>query len=69
MKKQPNKGLIFSSLAFQIAIIMFWAIKLGSYLDKIFNLSNKAATLAVSAFGLIAVVWLVYQQSKKFWDS
>ena len=48
---------------------MFGAIKLGSYLDKTFNLSNKVATLAVSAFGLIAVVWLVYQQSKKFLDS
>ncbi len=68
MKKQPNRWLIFSSLAFQIAIIMFGAIQLGSYLDSKYNLPNKLASLILSSFGLVTILWLVYQQSKKFWD-
>ncbi|MDG1763252.1 MAG: hypothetical protein P8H38_08430 [Flavobacteriaceae bacterium] len=68
MKKQPNKWLIFSSLAFQIAIIMFAAVKLGAYLDTKYNLSNKFASLLLSGFGLVTILWLIYQQSKNFWD-
>ena len=69
MKKQPNKWLIFSSLAFQIAFIMYAAIKFGTYLDSTYELSNKLATLLSSGFGLLTVLWLVYRQSKKFWDN
>jgi hypothetical protein len=68
MKKQPNKWLIFSSLAFQIAIIMFAAVKLGAYLDTKYNLLNKFASLLLSGFGLVTILWLIYQQSKNFWD-
>tara|TARA_B100001094_G_C17592088_1_gene512464 strand:- start:317 stop:544 length:228 start_codon:yes stop_codon:yes gene_type:complete len=67
-KKQPNKWLIFSSLAFQIAFTMFVAIKLGNYLDTKYNLSNKYSSLLLSGFGVLTIIWLVYKQSKKFWD-
>jgi hypothetical protein len=69
MKKQPNKWLIFSSLAFQIAIIMYGAIQLGTYLDRTYTLPNKLATLLLSGFGLLTILWLIYRQSKKFWDN
>jgi hypothetical protein len=69
MKKQPNKWLIFSSLAFQIAIIMYGAIKFGAYLDSTYKLPNKLATLLSSGFGLLTILWIVYRQSKKFWDN
>ena len=69
MKKQPNKWLIFSSLAFQIAIIMYGAIQLGTYLDRTYTLPNKLAILLLSGFGLLTILWLIYRQSKKFWDN
>ena len=69
MKKQPNKWLIFSSLAFQIAIIMYGAIQFGTYLDRTYTLPNKLATLLLSGFGLLTILWLIYRQSKKFWDN
>jgi len=68
MKKQPNKWLVFSSLAFQIAIIMFGAVKVGAYLDTVFSTSNKLATLLLSSLGLVSILWLIYRQSKSFWD-
>jgi hypothetical protein len=67
-KKQPNKWLIFSSLAFQIAFTMFVAIKLGKYLETKYNLSNKYSSLLLSGLGILVIIWLVYKQSKKFWD-
>lgn len=67
MKKQPNKWLFFSGLAFQIAIIMYLATSLGQYIDQRYNHSNQIASLFFAAIGLIAVLWLVYRQSKKFW--
>lgn len=67
MKKQPNKWLFFSSLAFQIAVIMYFAIMLGRYMDQRFNLQDQSASLLFAVCGLSAVIWLVYRQSKKFW--
>ena len=69
MKKQPNKWLIFSSLAVQIAVIMYGAIKFGTYLDSTYKPTNKLATLLLSVFGLFTILWLVYRQGKKFWDN
>jgi bacteriorhodopsin len=67
MKKQPNKWLFFSGLAFQIALIMYVTTSLGRYIDQRSNHSSQIVTLFFAAFGLLAVIWLVYRQSKKFW--
>jgi hypothetical protein len=69
MKKQPNKWLIFSSLAIQIAFIMYGSIQLGTYLDRTYALPKKLATLLISGFGLLTISWLIFRQSKKFWDN
>tara|TARA_B100001059_G_scaffold52160_1_gene45843 strand:+ start:327 stop:539 length:213 start_codon:yes stop_codon:yes gene_type:complete len=68
MKKQPNKWLVFSSLSFQIAIIMFVSVKIGNYLDIKYNLLSNFFSFLLSAFSILAIIWLVYKQSKKFWN-
>lgn len=57
----------FSSLAFQIGIIMYGSIKLGNFLDEKYHTTSFA--LSLSVFGLIMVLWLIYRQSKSFWNN
>ena len=61
MKKQPNRWLVFSSLAFQIGIIMYASIQLGNFLDEKFS---------TTSFALISSVWachgiMAYLQTKQ----
>lgn len=67
VKKQPNRWLVFSSLAFQIGIIMYASIQLGNFLDQKFSTTSFA--LISSVFGLVMVLWLIYRQSKRFWNN
>ena len=67
-RKKPKKWLIFSSLAFQIAFIMWGSIKLGQYLDDKFHTTGKYFVLILSTLGLFAILWMIYKQSKTFWD-
>ena len=69
MKKQPNKWLIFSSLAIQIAIIMYAAVKIGALIDSYYSFSHHTGSLILSGLGLVMILLLIYNQSKKFWDS
>jgi hypothetical protein len=67
-RKKPNKWLIFSSLAFQIALIMWVSIRLGQYLDLRQNSSENFFVLISSALGIVLITSLIYKQSKSFWD-
>ncbi len=67
-RKKPNKWLIFSSLAFQIALIMWVSIRLGQYLDLRQNSSENFFVLISSALGIVLIISLIYKQSKSFWD-
>ena len=67
VKKQPNRWLVFSSLAFQIGIIMYASIQLGKFLDEKFSTTSFA--LISSVLGLVMVLWLIYRQSKRFWNN
>jgi hypothetical protein len=67
-RKKPNKWLIFSSLAFQIALIMWVSIRLGQYFDLRQNSSENFFVLISSALGIILITSLIYKQSKSFWD-
>ncbi len=69
MKKKPNKWLIFSSLAIQIAIVMYAMIQLGTFLDQKTNPNDNHFTLLTSVGGVITIVWLIYSQSKRFWEN
>lgn len=64
MKKQPNRWLTFSSLALQIGAIMYGAIWLGKYLDTFYGNQQSLFTLALSVFGLVAIIYLIIKQTK-----
>ena len=66
MKKQPNRWLTFSSLAFQIGAIMYGAVWLGQYLDT-FYVNQKSLFYK---FGIICfwfghvIICLIYQTNQ-----
>ena len=64
MKKQPNRWLTFSSLAFQIGAIMYGAVWLGQYLDIFYVNQKSLFTLALSVFGLVVIIYLIIKQTK-----
>jgi hypothetical protein len=69
VKKQPNRWFIFSSLALQIAIVMFVSVKLGQFLDQKYNPSESLFVLGLSALGIVLILWMIYNQSKRFWNN
>lgn len=64
MKKQPNRWLIFSSLAFQMGILFFGAVQLGTYLDQN-SPDKKYFTMASCALALVACLILINKLSKR----
>jgi F0F1-type ATP synthase assembly protein I len=64
VKKQPNRWLTFSSLAFQIGAIMYGAIWLGQYLDTFYGNQQSFFALVLSVFGLVAIIYLIIKQTK-----
>ena len=64
MKKQPNRWLTFSSLAFQIGAIMYGAVSLGQYLDTFYVNQKSLFTLALTVFGLVVIIYLIIKQTK-----
>jgi uncharacterized membrane protein len=46
---------------------MYGSVKLGIFLDAQYH-TNRFA-LVLSVFGLIMVLWLIYKQSKSFWNN
>ena len=64
MKKQPNRWLTFSSLAFQIGAVVYGSICLGQYLDTFFGNQQRLFTLSLTVFGLVAIIYLIIKQTK-----
>ena len=64
MKKQPNRWLIFSSLAFQIGAIIYGAVWIGQYLDTFYENQKSLFTLLLTVFGLVAIIYLIIKQTK-----
>ena len=64
MKKQPKSWLVFSGLAFEIAIIMYVFLKLGFYLDSIALWGLKVYTLLLSIAAILVIIWLILFQTK-----
>ena len=65
MSKRPNSWLLFSSLAFQIAIVMYFAVFFGQQLDEQQNNEKPYFTLTFSLFGLVAILVLIIKQTKR----
>ena len=66
-RKPKNQWLMFSSLAFQIAIIIWGSVKLGKYFDNLYPYSDQRFVLTLSSIGTIITIWVIYRQSKNFW--
>ena len=64
MKKQPRSWLVFSGLAFEIAIIMYTFIKAGRYLDSIALWGLEIYTLVLSIVAVPVIIWLILFQTK-----
>ena len=64
MKKQPNRWLIFSSLAFQIGAIIYGAVWIGQYLDTFYGNQKSLFTLLLTVFGLAVIIYLIIKQTK-----
>jgi hypothetical protein len=69
LKKQPNRWLVFSSLAVQIALVIYAAVKLGSWLDLYLKSESNFWALTLSAIGIVFVLILIQKQSKNLNDS
>ncbi|MDG1053157.1 MAG: AtpZ/AtpI family protein [Flavobacteriaceae bacterium] len=65
MKKRPNSWLVFFSLAVQIGLTMFLAVKAGNYFDTKYSTSKPFFTLGMCLFALLAVIRLIVHQTKK----
>jgi len=65
MKRQPKKWLVFSSLFFQIAIIMYFFIKVGSFIDSKYSSGHDLYSLIFSGLGIVLILFLISNQSKR----
>ena len=64
MRKQPNKWLFFSALAFQIGVLMYLMLELGNWIEVKISSENKFQTLFCSLAGLMILVYMIKKQSK-----
>jgi hypothetical protein len=64
VKKQPRSWLVFSGLAFEIAIIMYLFLKAGFYLDSIALWGFEIYTLLLSIVAILVIIWLILFQTK-----
>jgi hypothetical protein len=64
VKKQPRSWLVFSGLAFEIAIIMYFFLKVGLYLDNIALWGLEIYTLLLSIAAILVIIWLILFQTK-----
>lgn len=65
MRRQPNRWLIFSSLAIQMGVLFYGAVQLGFYLDTRFQ-SQNYATLACCILALVISLYFIHKKSQKF---
>jgi hypothetical protein len=65
MKKQPKSWLVFSSLAFQIGIVMYLMVSLGEWVREKWEIISNWPTLVASFTGLVVVVYMINKQGKR----
>jgi len=64
VRKQPNKWLIFSSLFFQIAIIMYLSYISGEKVKLKLNIDSDLPILISSIIGILIIIYFIIKQSK-----
>jgi F0F1-type ATP synthase assembly protein I len=65
MPKKPKSWLVFSSLAFQIALVMYGAVLLGQLIDEKYQWPKPFGVLGCSLLGLLAILYLIQVQTKR----
>jgi len=64
VKKQPNRWLTFSSLAFQIGAIIYGTVWIGQYLDIFYENQKSLFTMLLTVFGMVVIIYLIIKQTK-----
>jgi len=66
VKKQPKSWLVFVSLSSQIGLLFYLAVFFGQKLDDKQANETKIWTLLFCVLALIASLYIIQKQSKKF---
>ena len=64
-RKQLNKYLQLTGVAFQMGITMYLGVYFGKWLDTYFQTFNKTYTIILTLFALFISIWSVLAQLKK----
>ena len=64
-KKQLNKYVRFTGIAFQLGATIYLAAYVGKWLDDKFLMQKKIFTLVLILIGLIASIWSIVKQLSK----
>ncbi|WP_298262841.1 AtpZ/AtpI family protein [uncultured Lutibacter sp.] len=67
-KKQLNKYLQLTGVAFQMGITIYLGVYFGKWLDSYFETSNKIYTIILTLLSLFAAIWSVLAQLKRIND-
>jgi len=67
-KKQLNKYVRFSGIAFQLGATIYLAAYLGKWLDNKFLMQKKIFTLVLVIFALVVSIWSIVKQLNKIND-
>ena len=67
-KKQLNKYLQLTGVAFQMGITIYLGVYFGKWLDGYFETSNKTYTIILTLFSLLVAIWSVLAQLKNIND-
>jgi F0F1-type ATP synthase assembly protein I len=67
-KKQLNKYLQLTGVAFQMGITIYLGVYFGKRLDKYFETNNKTYTIILTLLALFAAIWSVLAQLKNIND-
>ena len=64
-KKQLNKYVRFTGIAFQLGITIYLAAYIGNWLDSKFLMQKQIFTLVLILVAMIASIWSIHRQLKK----
>jgi membrane protein DedA with SNARE-associated domain len=67
-KKQLNKYLQLTGVAFQMGITIYLGVYFGKKLDVYFQTSNKTYTIILTLVALLISIWSVLAQLKNIND-
>ncbi|MCF6297841.1 MAG: AtpZ/AtpI family protein [Flavobacteriaceae bacterium] len=64
-KRQLNKYIRFTGIAFQLGATIYLATYIGKWLDNKYLMEKKLFTLSFILIGLIASIWSIVKQLNK----